>query len=233
MTTQATAANPIQVSLVLDGGIFLQEVKVGKNPDTQIGYFSPSFKIYGDWEPIKLPDLTGVTSETKPQTIEVRHMDASNREKTGEVTFPQDLLDHLLFRQELYGSADPKIVDSSFEWVFSFKSGFFRCSSVKDRYFKEMDATHKPTGNRKLIEDMAHDVVVHYELAPGERIEIAVGPDVLWKTSDFTTVAKRFDIEVIAAHATAENYFRDALDCRGKYYWLPNQGDPGPMGGRP
>jgi hypothetical protein len=75
--------------------------------------------------------------------------------------------------------------------------------------------------------------VIHFDLAPGERLEIAVGDQVLWNSADYSAVSKRFDIEVIAPHATAENYFRDAFDHQGNDYWLPNQGDPDPIGGRP
>lgn len=105
---------------------------------------------------------------------------------------------------------------------------------MKERYFKQVDAkTHEPNGNRKLIRPNAHDVVIHYELAPKEALNIVVGGKVLWSTANHPGVAKCFDIEVIADHSTAVNYYRDALDHKGKDYWLPNQGDPDPVGGRP
>ena len=141
-----------------------------------------------------------------------------------------------MLRETIYEDAEfsPPVIEARFDWIFKFNSGFFRCSSVKNRFFKQVNGqTHQINGERQEYLEIAHDVVIHYELTEGERLEIAVGDDVLWRSTDYTDVTCRFDIEVIAPHATAENYFRDALDHKGNDYWLPNQGDPDPVGGRP
>jgi hypothetical protein len=235
MSTQTTAAPPIQISVVLDSGVFLNEVYNETYPNCRIGYFAPEFRIYGDWTSIDGPDLTSVPPSSGSQMIEFRLIDASGEEKKDGVRLSEDFRKHLLLRKTIYKDEaySPPVLDSEFEWVFNFNYGFFRCSSVKNRFFKQIDGrTHLPNNKRKEHKEIAHDVVIHYELAQDERLEIVVGDQVLW-TTDGKGVTKRFDIEVIAPHATAENYFRDALDHKGNDYWLPNQGDPDPMGGRP
>jgi hypothetical protein len=234
MTTQATPSNPIQISVVLDSGVFLNELYEEKYPNSRIGYFSPEFKIYGDWRSIPGPDLSKAPLGSR--VIEVRLIDAAGNEKKDGVVFSLDFRNHILLRKTIYEDEaySPPVIETRFDWIFSFNSGFFRCSSVKNRFFKQIDGrTHQSNGKRQEYLEIAHDVVVHYELTPGERLEIADGEEVLWKTTDYSSVASRFDIEVIAPHATAENYFRDALDHKGNDYWLPNQGDPDPVGGRP
>jgi hypothetical protein len=269
MMMQATAACPIQISVVLDSGVFLTYVDQESYSDCQIGYFAPEFMIYGDWHLLPSPDLRQPIAPSAPmqsiaaavpmqsiapadptrsiaslestwarigsREIAFRHIDADGNEKTDGVILSQSLRDHLLRREKIYEGEDysPPLIEARFDWIFRFYSGFFRCSSVKDRFFKQCNGfTHQPNTIRKKFEKIAHDVVVHFELAPYERFEIVVGDKVLWNSADHK-VTKRFDIEVIGPHATAENYFRDALDHRGNDYWLPNQGDPGPMGGRP
>jgi hypothetical protein len=234
MATQATRDNPIQISLVLDSGVFLNELYEENYPNSRVGYFAPEFKIYGDWRSIKGPDLSRAPLGSR--VIEVRLIDAAGNEKKDGVVFSQDFRNHILLRKTIYEDDDysPPVIETRFDWIFNFDSGFFRCSSVKNRFFKQVNGqTHQSNGKRQEYVEIAHDVVVHYELATEERLEIAVGEVVLWRTSDFSGVESRFDIEVIAPHATAENYFRDALDHRGNDYWLPNQGDPDPVGGRP
>jgi hypothetical protein len=153
------------------------------------------------------------------------------------VTLSQAFRDHLLKRINLYKDEpySPPVNEASFDWILTFSSGFFRCSSVKDRYFKQCDGTtYEPNNKRKMFAKIAHDVVVHFNLEDGEGLEIVVDGKVFWNSLNFKdSVEKRFDIEVICPHATAEKYYRDALDFRGNDFWLPNQGDPGPMGGRP
>ena len=234
MSTQASSGNSIQISLVLDSGVFLNELYEERYPNSRVGYFSPNFKIYGDWKLIKGPDLSKVPIGNR--LIEVRLIDADGNEKKDGVVISSDLREHILLRETIYEDEEhsPPVIETRFDWIFSFNSGFFRCSSVKNRFFKQVDGrTHQLNGKRQEYLEIAHDVVIHYELAPGERLEMAVGDQILWKTTDFSAVKSRFDIEVIAPHATAENYFRDALDHKGNDYWLPNQGDPDPMGGRP
>ena len=252
MTTQATAASPIQISVVLDSGVFLNLVEDEKYPECRIGYFAPDFKVYGDWKPIPCNDLTEPISPPDPaqpnaysdsmwarigsREIVFSLFDAKGNEKKDGVILSEALREHLLLRKTIYEGEDysPPIIEARFDWIFKFSSGFFRCSSVKDRFFKQCSGvSHAPNSKRKRFNKIAHDVVVHFELEQGERLVMTIGDKVFWNSSDYKDVTKRFDIEVIGPHATAENYYRDALDYQGKDYWLPNQGDPGPMGGRP
>jgi hypothetical protein len=252
MTTQATAACPIQISVVLDSGVFLTRVDEEKYPECRIGYFAPDFRIFGDWRPIACRDLTKPVSPPDPsqptayydltwarigsREIVFRLFKADGSEKKDGVILSEALRKHLLRRIDVYKDElySPPIIEARFDWIFTFSSGFFRCSNVKDRFFKQCSGTtHVPNSKRKKFDKIAHDVVVHFELAHGERLVIAVGNEVFWNSSEYKDVEKRFDIEVIGPHATAENYYRDALDHQGNDYWLPNQGDPGPMGGRP
>ncbi len=240
---QATPACPTQISVTLDSGMFLNELDEGQYPNCRIGYFAPEFKIYGDWKLVEGPDLTKATTDYR--VINFRLIDKLGEEKKDGVYFLKDLLKGILLRKDIYNGASysPPVIETRFDWIFSFDSGVFRCSSVKNRFFKQIDGrTHQTNGKRQEYKNIAHDVVIHYELAQGERLEIAVGEQVLWNSTDrqvlsntteYIDVVSRFDIEVIAPHATAENYFRDALDHQGNDYWLPNQGDPDPVGGRP
>ena len=240
---QAAPACPTQISVLLDSGMFLNVLSVGLSPDCRIGYFAPEFKVYGDWELIKGPALPNPITDSR--VINFRVFDKLGEEKKEGVYFLEDLVENILLRQTIYANASysPPVIETRFDWIFNFTTGVFRCSSVKNRNFKQCDGrTHQLNGNRQEYKDIAHDVVVHFELDQGERLEIAIGDQVLWtttgpqvlvKTGEVKEVVSRFDIEVIAPHATAENYFRDALDHRGNDYWLPNQGDPDPVGGKP
>ena len=243
MATQTTTAPPVQISVVLDSGMFLNELYSESYPNCRVGYFSPDFRVYGDWKLIKGPDLTKAPPDIR--VIQIRLIGADGNEKKDGVKISENLRDHILLKDTIYKGAShsPAPIETRFDWIFSFNSGFFRCSSVKNRYFKKIDgSTHQPNGQRQEFSNIAHDVVIHYELAEGERLEITVGDQPLWNSTDRQVlldsdeqidVTKRFDIEVIAPHATAENYFRDALDHKGNDYWVPNQGDPDPVGGRP
>lgn len=239
----ATPACPTQISVLLDSGMFLEELTEGLSPYCRIGYFAPEFKIYGDWKLVKGPDLRKASTNTR--MISFRVINKAEEEKKKGVYFMDDLLDNILLRKDIYAGADfsPPVIETRFDWIFNFNYGIFRCSSVKNRAFKQVDGrTNLINGERHIFENIAHDVVIHYELEQGDRLEIVAGDQVLWSSADPQVMVKneetvdvvsRFDIEVIAPHATAENYFRDALDHKGNDYWLPNQGDPDPVGGKP
>jgi hypothetical protein len=236
MATQTTTAPPVQISVVLDSGMFLNELYNESYPNCRIGYFAPEFRIYANGESTPGPDLNKAPMDSR--VIQVRLIGADGEEKKDGVRISADLRNHILLKDTIYEDAgfSPAPIETRFDWIFNFNSGFFRCSSVKNRYFKKIDGcTHQPNGERQEFLEIAHDVVIHYDLEAGERLELAVGDQVLWTTSDYNgkVAARRFDIEVIAPHATAENYFRDALDHKGNDYWVPNQGDPDPVGGRP
>lgn len=218
-----------QVSIVLDSGIFLSDAAVSHEDFSEVGYFLPSIVAYGDYAEIYSNDLSD--SPSMSRMIHIQHFDSANNELRDGVNYSDDFLATLLRRKELYDGAPPEIIPSRFDWIFRFQSGHFRASSVKERVFKEMEGlTHQLSGNRKALRPIAHDVVVHYELGPDEYLVISNDELKPWSTADYPNIQKRFDIEIVAPHRTAENYFRDALNHNGRNYWLPNQGDPDPMG---
>src|SRR5262249_13777878 len=155
---------------------------------------------------------------------------ANREENRSGVDYGDDFLKSLLRRKELYGDDGPPFLPSRFDWIFRFDSGYFRASSVKERIFKQVEGyTNQPNGKRQVLRPIAHDVVVHFDLGPDEVLDFWNNDDSIWSTDKFPKVERRFDIEIIAPHRTAENYFRDALNHNGADYWLPNQGDPDPM----
>ena len=219
----------LQVSVVLDSGIFLTDAAAPHEDYSEVGYFLPHIVVYGDYAEIYSTDLSDAPSTSR--MIHVQHFDAGKNEIRDGVNYSNDFLASLLRRKELYDDPPPEIIPSRFDWIFRFDSGHFRASSVKERVFKEMEGyTHQPGGKRKPLRAIAHDVVVHYELGPDECLVLLNDGLKPWSTADYPNVQKRFDIEIVAPHRTAENYFRDALNHKGQNYWLPNQGDPDPMG---
>jgi len=223
------AAAPVKVSVVLDSGFFLTDAAASHEDYAEIGYFLPRIVVYGDGAEIYSVDLTDAHS--KSRIIRIRHLDSKKQEITNGVNYGDDLLNSLLRRQELYDDPAPEFIPSRFDWIFRFDSGYFRASSVKERIFKQCEGyTNQPNGNRKLLRPIAHDVVVHYDLGPDEYLTLSNDGIKPWSTAAYPKVVGRFDIEIVAPHRTAENYFRDALNHKGQDYWLPNQGDPDPMG---
>jgi hypothetical protein len=226
-SSRSTAAS-VKVSVVLDSGFFLTDAAAKHENYAEVGYFLPHIVVYGDGAEIHSMDLTDAHSESR--MIRIRHFDSNKRENTSGVDYGDDLLKTLLRREELYGKQGPEFIPSRFDWIFRFDSGQFRASSVKERIFKQCEGyTNQPNGNRKLIRPIAHDVVVHYDLGPEEYLTLSNDGIKEWSTEAYPKVVGRFDIEIVAPHRTAENYFRDALNHNGQDYWLPNQGDPDPM----
>jgi len=231
MARQSSSNAPasIKVSVVLDSGFFLTDAAASHEDYAEIGYFLPQIVVYGDGAAIHSIDLT--EAQSKSRIIRFRHFDSKKKEITTGVDYGDDLLVTLLRRQELYDDPRPEFIPSRFDWIFRFDSGYFRASSVKERIFKQCEGyTNQPNGNRKLIRPIAHDVVVHFNLMPDEHLTLSNDGLKSWSTASHPNVTGRFDIEIVAPHRTAENYFRDALNHRGQDYWLPNQGDPDPMG---
>jgi hypothetical protein len=220
----------LQISIVLDSGIFLTDASVAHEDHSEVGYFLPQIVVYGDYQEVASIDLIGARS--KSRVIHVGHFDSGKNGIRPGVDYSDDFLKGLLRRSELYdGGVVPELIPSRFDWIFRFDSGRFRASSVKERAFKQVEAhTNQANGNRRTLRPIVHDVVVHYELRADEYFELSNDDAKLWSTADHQNVTKRFDIEIVAPHGTAENYYRDALNHKGQHYWLPNQGDPGPMG---
>ena len=225
-----TDAGPVvQVSIVLDSGMFLTDAAEPHEQFAEIGYFLPHIVVYGDYSEIDTIDLDHAPSTSR--LIHVQKLDDQDKEILDGVNYSRDFLATLLRRKELYDERPPEILRSRFDWIFSFHSGNFRASSVKERVFKEVEGyTHQPSGNRRILRPIAHDVVVHIDLKENERLVFVNDKDLIWSSADNRNITKRFDIEIVAPHRTAENYFRDAFNHNGSNYWLPNQGDPDPVG---
>jgi len=225
-----TDSGPIvQVSIVLDSGMFLTDAASPEEPFAEIGYFLPHIVVYGDYSEMESIDLDHTPCPSR--IIHVRKMDDQDNEILDGVSYSRDFIDSLLRRKELYDERPPEILRSRFDWIFSFHSGAFRASSVKTRVFKEIEGyTHQWNGNRRILRPIAHDVVVHLELKANEKLVLINDNGQIWSSADNPKVTKRFDIEIVAPHRTAENYFRDAFNHDGSNYWLPNQGDPDPVG---
>jgi hypothetical protein len=167
--------------------------------------------------------------KSEGRSLEIRQIDASGNPVAPGVTYDPLLLKYLLRARELYGSAAPQPIPPRFDWIVTFSSGFCRPSSIKPRIFKEMDGyTNQPTGRIKPFGRLAHDVVIELDVKKGGRVEVSIDGKAVWNSADHSD--SRFDLEIISPHSSAENYFRDAIDHQGKNYWVPNQGDPDPMG---
>src|SRR6185369_6019101 len=174
-----TDAGPVvQVSIVLDSGMFLTDAAEPHEQFAEIGYFLPHIVVYGDYSEIDTIDLDHAPSTSR--LIHVQKLDDQDKEILDGVNYSPDFLTTLLRRKELYDERPPEILRSRFDWIFSFHSGAFRASSVKERVFKEIEGyTHQWSGNRRILRPIAHDVVVHLELKPNEKLVLINDNDLI------------------------------------------------------
>ena len=221
-------SHPVQVTLTLDSGTFLDEIRAAEYPSLDVGYFRPDIRFYGDGQ--ELARIKPKKIGTKGKIVEVLHLDAGGNDPGRGVTLSKGLPSTLLRLEEVYGRIIP-IDRTRYHSVFRFNSGHFCESKVKVRAFKEIGRrTNQPTGNRRTMREIPHDIDIHYDLAPGESIVIMSDGKVLWASSDHV-INRRLDIQVSADNSTAEMFYRDALELSAEENpWLPNQGDPPPMG---
>src|SRR5262249_26619116 len=131
VTTDADAT--VQVSIVLDSGMFLTDASSAHEQFAEIGYFLPHIVVYGDYSEMDTIDLDHAPSTSR--IIHVRKVDDQDNEIREGVSYSRDFIENLLRRKELYGERPPEIIRSRFDWIFSFHSGAFRASSVKERVF--------------------------------------------------------------------------------------------------
>ncbi|HXG91930.1 MAG TPA: hypothetical protein VNN73_06110 [Blastocatellia bacterium] len=224
---------PILATIVLDSGAFLQDID--SNPAAlDIGYFQcakdhsgnvvPDIHVYVDGNEATIPH-----SKLGKGTINVLHTKGSTT--LTNLKFASSLTKHLLRKKDLYNSPVPNFDDAKLECKLHFNSGAFRCSMVKDRRFKEVPLMGGSPGE-KHTKQIAHNTVVEYEVADDGDLRLEANGKTLFSTArDVTKSAKRVDIEIVSNNLTAEKFFREALDLTGQSsYWLPNQGDPPPMG---
>ncbi len=220
---------PIQLSVVLDSGAFLTDEAATGYTYSEVGYFIPHLNVYGDGEFLR--DIDAYKMGTGAKVVNVRHLDSTGKEKADGVSLSNSLVTNVLRMHKLHNRAI-HVDRSKFDCIFHFNSGRFCCSHVKARVFKEVHGVlHTPTGKTKNVGPIAHDIVVHFELADGESFRMTYDDDVIWSSENHPDVKRRFDIEVIAQHATAEYYYREMLNLGRQNYWLPNQGDAPPPWG--
>lgn len=220
-------ANGIQVTIVLDSGLFLTDEEATGFTYSEVGYFTPHLHIYRDGE--KTEEIDPAKMGTNCRLINVRKINTKGEEVGGGIRFSKCLLKHLLRLHNLYGHF--VIVDRpQLDCIFHFNSGSFRSSKLKPRAFKECDGqSHQLTGKRQSVVPIAHDIIIEYELAAGEKLTLSDEAGVVIWSSDSLPANGRIDIDVMADNSTAVMFYRDALKLRGQNYWLPNQDDPPPI----
>jgi hypothetical protein len=216
----------LQVTIVLDSGLFLTDEEGNGYTESEVGYFTPHIVIYRDSR--KNEEIDAANVGTNGRVINVRKFDANGQEVGGGVNFSDCLITYLFRAHKLYGE-QVEFDRPDLDCIFHFNSGKFCSSKVKQRDFKEFDGADQPTGRKQSVEPIAHDVVIHYELAPGEKLRlVADDGGKVWYSDDHPT-NKRIDVEILADNTTATKFYRDGLKMKGKNHWLPNQGDPPPL----
>jgi hypothetical protein len=223
---------PIQATIVLDSGIFIDEVLGGKTDFLDVGYFQshargPDIIIYVDGKVIS-PDGDKKLKLGKG-TISIFQTKRNKKTKKNEIVsnlvVMDSLAENILRREELYGDPVP-VNQKKLDCMLHFLSGRFRCSMVQKRKFKEVIS-----GEAKLFKrPIAHNVQVDFELGPGDVLRLENGRKALWSSKNLKGV-KRLDIEIVADNLTATKFYDRALMHPKEKCWLPNQGDPPPMGG--
>jgi hypothetical protein len=217
------------VRIVLDSGTLLEDDENATSfPYVEVGTFRPHIKIYGDGELIAVIDEERLSGHQ----IELRPSQSDNRNEASAVTLSDELLKfHLLRLPELYGD-DAQYVPveiDAYDCVLRLSSGQIRSSMIKDRDFVEINGeTQKPTGRRRRLANLAHDLVAELNLKDGESFELVEGERVLWSSSQYG-IKRELQIEVVADNSTAELFYRRALRLGAREnYWIPNVGDPPP-----
>lgn len=233
---RVTNGSTVSTTVVLDSGILLFYVKdkdeaEQKEPMCDVGFFAPTIIVYGDGKEV---ERVALPAGPMGQVVEVVHVDSSGTAKAGEIDVTRELRRDLLRKSDIkYDHLRDVPEEKDFEQVFRFTSGVMRPSSVKVRRFKEMRGDPPTQVSSFPLREIAHDIVLHYELEPGDELRFYIGKTPIWSTSRHPGVVRRFDIEINADHNTAERYYCDAFGLKGQGYTVPNQGDPPPLGGKP
>lgn len=223
------------VTLALDSAAFFQNLQKGEHyPKLEIGFFGSTgdaAEIHviadGKMMPVKQSKLgTGY--------IEVIFKKANGVNSGIEVT--DALIETLLRKEDLYPGPgnSPDFNMAEFDCTFIFTSGRFCCSMVKVRPFAEWSAlTGLKTGQKHpFTKPISHNVAVHFELENGDSLQmIRQDGTELFTTANLPKGARRVDVDIVADNSTAPKFFKKALILKDKAaYWLPNQGDPPPVG---
>jgi hypothetical protein len=216
--------NVIRATVTLDSGSFFER----DSSHWDVGYFQsrdsiPDIRVYVDGEEV---DVGHIKLGAGNQRIDFYHMKAGGK-APGGISVSKDLDKNLLTREKLYGRPIP-LRQSAFDVIIRFHSGHFRSSMVKDRVFKEC-AYGCPSGGQRLIEGVAHNVIIHYVLEEGDYLKLVRDDRVLWSSQDLK-VKDSLDVEIVADDSTTGKFFYLSLDLSQDKYWLPNQGNPPPAG---
>jgi hypothetical protein len=224
MTTNAT--------VVLDSGAFLSALPESGIWD--IGYFAskmstPSIRIYSDGKEISTAQNLDVP--TGGATLEVQLTEGEILKKG--ISVDNNISLYGLTWEQLYDDlyAEKKQIDvdrTKFDCVIRFHSGYFRASMVKARRFKLQPAPPPANPGDKWTPPVAHNVVVHYTIADTEELKLVTGGRPMWSSGDHPNSAANIEIEIVADHSTATQFYCDCLTYKGPF-WLPNQGDPTPV----
>ncbi|HST19851.1 MAG TPA: hypothetical protein VLR90_01940 [Blastocatellia bacterium] len=215
------------MTLTLDSGVwYSEEVKPGSFI-ASVGYFNPDIMIYVDGE--LAARIEPAVIGTEGHIVEVRHLAADGRDLGNGITGNPGK--YLFALKPLYPGRTITFDRSRFHNFFSFNSGHFVGTKIKERWFKEaVGVPYQLTGRRQSAGRIAHDLDAHYELGAGESMVMMMGGKTLWTSTNHPRAAKRFDIQVMADNTTDEMFYGKAIGAEdGQTYWLPNSGDPPPQ----
>ena len=223
---------PTLITIVLDSGAFLQNID--ENPsELDVGYFQsgkepngnevPDIRVYANGEEVPV-------HQQKLGQGRINVVRTNGSDPVPGLKISDSLKQNLLRKKDLYGENPPDYKKDGIECILHFDTGHFRCSKVKNRRFVEVLINgYGATGGEKHIRPIAHDVLVHFQLADDDQLKIERerGP-ILFSTEDLKPPRPtHIEIELVTNNATAEQFFCEALDLTGrKHCWLPNQGDP-------
>lgn len=222
----------IHATIVLDSGAFLQNIDDDPS-ELDVGYFQCGKDCHGQ----DVPDIHAYANgEEIPVTHDklgygrVNVIHAKGKAPVTGIKISDSLKRNLLRKEDLYGKGTaPAYDERTMECVIHFTSGHFRCSKVKDRRFVEvLIADGTKTGKDQHARPIAHDVLVHFQLADEEELRLErENGTVMFSTGTLPAGTSHVEIELVTNNVTAVQFFRDALDLAGRTHcWLPNQGDP-------
>jgi hypothetical protein len=235
---------PVHGTILLDSGAFLQEISPGLVPKLEIGYFNSQdgvsdMHVLADGLPLGLGNIK------LDGTIEIKHTSTSRPAAGVEVT--SLFATSLLKIEDLYGTSGPVFKKNEFDCTLVFTSGRVCGSMIKPRAFKAYNASEldaklanpatapdpQPIGNPvPLPKSIPHNFALHYKLEDGETLEFVDSKgNTIFSSSQLPSGTERFEIELIADNSTCHSFFHKALDLTNHpTCYLPNQGDPPPMG---
>lgn len=220
----------MRVTLTLDNGCFLKPTQSYR----EIGCYQRAalvsdLRVYVDGEEVE--DSRPLKLGSGNSIVELRHTTAS-----GEVVrnrLESSNLDAYLARLEELYDETVGVDRGRFDALLRIESGQARPSIVRARAFmeteKQPDGSMKPTGRWKELPSVAHEVVVHFELSPGDNWEMISDGKTLLSVRDLAATSS-VDIDLAADDETGIRIYRDGFGCERRNYWFPDGCDEGPSG---